>query len=47
VTLAEHYGRPADESGADVTWLEEAGRRDWVVLMKDERAAAAPQRRQH
>jgi hypothetical protein len=37
VTLAEHYGRPADESVSDVEWLAEAGRRDWVVLMKDER----------
>jgi uncharacterized protein with PIN domain len=37
VTLAEHYGRPADESVTDVEWLAEAGRRDWVVLMKDER----------
>lgn len=37
VTLAEHYGVPADERVADVTWLEEAGRRGWAVLMKDER----------
>jgi PIN like domain len=36
MTLAERYGRPADESVTDVEWLEEAGRRDWVV-MKDER----------
>jgi PIN like domain len=36
VTLAERYGRPADESVTDVEWLEGAGRRDWVV-MKDER----------
>jgi PIN like domain len=28
VMLAEHYGRPADESVTDVEWLEEAGRRD-------------------
>ena len=42
VTLAEHYGRPADESVADVTWLEEAGRRGWVVLMKDERIRRRP-----
>jgi hypothetical protein len=34
-TLAEHYGIPADEDIADVTWLEDAGRRGWVVLMKD------------
>lgn len=42
VTLAEHYGRPADESVADVTWLEEAGRRGWAVLMKDERIRRRP-----
>jgi hypothetical protein len=32
MTLAERYGRPADESVTDVEWLEEAGRRDWVVM---------------
>jgi hypothetical protein len=42
VTLAEHYGRPADESVADVVWLEEAGRQAWVVLMKDERIRRRP-----
>jgi PIN like domain len=42
VTLAEHYGTPADESVADVTWLEEAGRQGWAVLMKDERIRRRP-----
>lgn len=42
VTLAEHYGRPADESAADVTWLEEASRHGWAVLMKDERIPRRP-----
>jgi len=42
VTLAEHYGSPADESVADETWLEEAGRRGWAVLMKDERIRRRP-----
>jgi PIN like domain len=36
-TLSEVYGVPADESVADVTWLEHAGREGWVVLMKDAR----------
>jgi PIN like domain len=44
MTLAERYGRPADESVTDVEWLEEAGRRDWVV-MKDERIPP-PRRRE-
>jgi hypothetical protein len=35
VTLSEHYGVPADEEIEDVTWLEEAGWRGWVVFMKD------------
>jgi hypothetical protein len=37
VTLAEHYGMPADEAVADETWLELAGRRRWAVFMKDAR----------
>ena len=36
VTLAEHYGIPADESVADVDWLKLAGTRNWTILMKDE-----------
>ena len=36
-TLAEVYGVPADQEIADVTWLEDAGRAGWAVLMKDER----------
>ena len=36
MTLAEHYGIPADESVADIDWLETAGTRNWTVLMKDE-----------
>lgn len=35
VTLAEHYGIPADERVADTTWLADV-RIGWVVLMKDE-----------
>jgi len=36
VTLAEHFGTPADEKVADTTWLAEVGQRGWVALMKDE-----------
>lgn len=37
VTLAEHFGIPADEEVTDVEWLGVAGRRSWPVLMKDAR----------
>lgn len=37
VTLAEHYGIPADENVPDEEWLELAGVRGWAVLMKDKR----------
>lgn len=30
VTLAEHYGIPADQEVADRTWLEDAGKRGWA-----------------
>jgi hypothetical protein len=36
VTLADHYGTPADQNVADTTWLAEVGQRGWVALMKDE-----------
>lgn len=45
VTLAEHYGIPADEKVADVTWLAEAAARGWVVLGKDERIRRRPAER--
>jgi hypothetical protein len=35
VTLAEHYGVPADERVADVTWIAESARRGWIAFMKD------------
>jgi hypothetical protein len=41
-TLSEVYGIPADEDVADVDWLELAGTRGWVVLMKDERIRYRP-----
>ena len=37
VTLADHYGIPADEQVADTEWIEEAARRGWPILMKDQR----------
>jgi hypothetical protein len=37
ITLAEHYGMPADERVADIEWIEEAARRGWPILMKDKR----------
>jgi len=42
VTLSEHYGIPADEEVEDVTWLEEAGQRGWVVFMKDSEIRRRP-----
>lgn len=37
ITLAEHYGIPADEGVADTEWLELAGRNGWAVFLKDAR----------
>lgn len=37
ITLAEHYGMPADEQVADTEWIEEAAKRGWSILMKDKR----------
>ena len=37
ITLAEHYGMPADEQVADTDWIEEAAQRGWPILMKDKR----------
>lgn len=34
VTLAEHYGVPADEQLADM-WIAEPARRGWIAFMKD------------
>ena len=35
VTLAEHYGIPADQKVRDAAWLQLVGERGWVALMKD------------
>lgn len=37
VTLSEHYGIPADENIEDTQWLQLAGERGWVAVMKDDR----------
>lgn len=37
ITLAEHYGMPADEQVSDIDWIEEAAKRGWPILMKDKR----------
>ena len=37
ITLAEHYGMPADEQVADTDWIEEAAQRGSPILMKDKR----------
>ena len=42
VTLAEHYGIPADETIEDVTWLADTAGRGWIVLAKDERIRRRP-----
>lgn len=45
VTLAEHYGVPADETVDDVNWLELAGNNHWPALMKDEKIRYRPAER--
>ena len=35
VTLAEHYGVPADETIKDTDWLELVGTASYVAFMKD------------
>ena len=37
VTLADHYGIPADETIEDSEWLQLCGERGWLALMKDDR----------
>ena len=45
ITLAEHYGVPADESVADEVWLQLAGQQGWAVFMKDTRIRYNPAER--
>lgn len=44
-TLSSVYGEQAGQAVEDVVWLEEAGRRDWVVLLKDDRVRRRPAER--
>jgi hypothetical protein len=37
ITLAEHYGVPADEQVTDTEWIKEAAKQGWPILMKDKR----------
>jgi PIN like domain len=36
-TMADVYGERIGQGLADEEWLQEAGQRDWIVLMKDAR----------
>ena len=45
ITLAEHYGIPADESVTDAEWLELAGQQGWGVFAKDKRVRYNPAER--
>jgi hypothetical protein len=42
ITLAEHYGIPADESVEDVEWIAETASRGWIAFMKDARIRRRP-----
>ena len=46
VTLAEHFGIPADERVADEEWLRLAGENGWAVFMKDTRIRYNPAERE-
>ncbi len=46
VTLAEHYGVPADEGIADEEWLQLSGEQGWAVFMKDTRIRYNPAERE-
>lgn len=44
-TLASVYGEQQAQTLADEVWLQDAGRHDWVVLMKDDRIRRRPAER--
>jgi PIN like domain len=44
-TLASVYGEEAGQALDDEAWLRDAGERNWVVLMKDERIRRRPSER--
>lgn len=35
ITLAEHYGIPADENVQDTTWIRDSAQQGWIAFMKD------------
>lgn len=41
-TMAEVYGEKAGQGLDDETWLADAGRNHWIVLMKDDRIRYRP-----
>jgi len=41
-TMADEYGERIGQGLADEEWLSEAGRRGWIVLMKDARVRYRP-----
>lgn len=41
-TMAEVYGEQIGQALADETWLADAGKNDWIVLMKDDRIRYRP-----
>lgn len=45
-TMAEVYGERIGQGLTDETWLADAGRNDWVVLMKDDRIRYRPTERE-
>jgi hypothetical protein len=46
ITLAEHYGMPADEDVDDTTWIRDAAAQGWILFMKDEQIRRRPAERQ-
>jgi hypothetical protein len=45
ITLAEHYGIPADEDVKDVTWIRDSAEQGWVSFMKDDAVRRVPAER--
>lgn len=40
--MADVYGERVGQGLADTTWLADAGRNDWIVLMKDDKIRFRP-----
>jgi hypothetical protein len=45
-TMADVYGEQIGQRLTDETWLRDIGRRDWVVLMKDDAIRRRPAERE-